>query len=318
MTVQSTVVRRALAALGMTSTELADLLSSIRMDGQSTSKSTISRWVNGAPAEPGVLLYLRERLVALAKKSPPSLGECRAFAIGGGKGGAGATTVTFHLAAVAEHLGYRVTLASNSRIFDINDDVANAMGLKIEHKPFDITNTQELKESLAGKSDLLLIDYGSRTLMGIDEDYFGAIDNFDLEGIDLFVIPFSPAVGWEYEPALKAADTLKHYGIERFRLLPNLRKFDVSFLLSDAEAAEKIKNYQPYITETCLYHREGLEWRTNFQAGNPEWAGMPEISLYYEYASVFSELLKAIGVDMEAERSVDKMSIEELLAYVRK
>ncbi|MDZ5457877.1 hypothetical protein [Azohydromonas lata] len=302
----------------MTSTELADLLSNIRMDGQSTSKSTISRWVNGAPAEPGVLLYLRERLVALAKKSPPSLGECRAIAIGGGKGGAGATTITFHLAAVADHLGYRVTLASINRIFDVNDKTAAALGLKIEHKAVDIANISNIKKSLTDKSDLLLIDYGSRTLTGFDDDYIGRADDFDLEGIDLFVIPFSPAVEWEYDPALKAVNTLMNYGITRFRLLPNIRRFDVGHLLGDTKAVEAIKEYHSYVTETCVYHREGLEWSTNFQAGNPDWAGMPEISLYYEYLSVFSDLLKAIGVDMEVENSVDKMSIEELLAYVRK
>lgn len=173
-------LRRAMKLLGFTNKSLAAELTGIRMDGQKTAEATVSRWISGAsPADPGTLLYLRERLVALAMgEAKPRLDRCRVIAVGGGKGGCGGSTMAAALTIAARDFGYRTCHAT------VSDACNNEYFTHHPAYDFDMVSPSDVAAADWRNYDFAFLDVPSKLYA-----YGGGLQKQIMAAVDLIVLP---------------------------------------------------------------------------------------------------------------------------------
>jgi len=313
-----TTIKRALDALEMSGTELADLLSKTRTDGMQTTKATVSRWVNGAPVEPGVLLYLRERLEKMAKSKPPSVVGCKVIGVGGGKGGSGTSTIAMMMAILAKNLGYDVRLGCDERQSIELESTSKSMKCPIKYQIINLANLKQVKADAQHSSDFLFIDIGNKSL--INET---SANRIDLESIDLIVTPCNPFSLIDMDPAWMVCETLSKYGYEQYLLLPAVNRLDVVMGACNP-VVDKKNNFAKFKEKLChamIFLRCDVHSDLAFGHVANNRSLLPDGDLTDQYLSLHYELLKAIGLttsDCEINASeIEKMDLEALLAYLK-
>lgn len=313
-----TTIKRALDALGMSGTELADLLSKTRTDGMQTTKATVSRWVNGAPVEPGVLLYLRERLERMAKSKPPSFAGCKVIGFGGGKGGSGTSTIAMMMAVLANNLGYDVRLGCDERRIIVLEPTSKSMKCPIKYQIVNLANLKQVKADAQHSSDFFFIDIGNKSL--IDETRANSID---LESIDLIVTPCNPFSLIDMDPAWMVCETLSKYGYEKHLLLPAVNRLDVVMGACNpvVDQAKNFAKFEEKLCQAMIFLRCGFHSDLTLGHASRNGALLPDRDLTDQYLSLHFEIMKAIGMtatDVETNASdIEKMDLEELLAYLK-
>lgn len=313
-----TTIKRALNALDMSGTELAELLSKTRTDGMQTTKATVSRWVNGAPVEPGVLLYLRERLEKIAKKKPPSVGDCKIIGIGGGKGGSGASTIAMMMAVLAKNLGYAVRLGCDERQSVELETTSKSMKCPINYEIINLANLKQVKADAQHSSDFLFIDIGNKSL--INEP---SANRIDLESIDLIVTPCNPFSLIDMDPAWMVCETLSKYSYEQHLLLPAVNRLDVVMGACNP-VADKKNNFAKFKEKLChamIFLRCDVHSDLTLDQFSNKRSLLPDGDLTDQYLSLHYEVMKSIGVnpsELEVNATdFEKMDLEELLAYLK-
>lgn len=191
-----TYLKRSLKVLGITNKILASLLTEARMDGQKTSESTISRWTRGATVpDAGVMLYLRLRLIELAKKMPPRPSYGNVVSVGGGKRGVGASVLSVGVAISLKNMGYKVLHVTTHTSCN-NTILVREISSDIECKTINPADFQEKIEELKIRYDIIIVDLASSLML--ESKINLALQSF-LRCMDLLVMPLnisSPIEVW--------------------------------------------------------------------------------------------------------------------------
>lgn len=274
------LLRRAMKRLEYTNESLAAELTSVRTDGQSTSSATVSRWISGAAhAEPALVLYLKERLAQEAfSGATPRLSAPRRIAVGGGKGGSGASTVVSALALVADTLGYRVALRS------YRDSCNNGWRRKRHSGQFALFNGAEHFDST--DFDFIITDLPSHMFISTDS-VEQQIDS-ELLNQDLLVVPFG------FGPDGDVAESVFEF-LDDVKECPPWAGLLVCrwILMTELPCAlEQFKPWWPLILERpVVYHSEPIrtEW--------PRWKfkSEPAFDAFYD---VLEDICDRIGVSL--------------------
>lgn len=192
-------LRQALKILGYTNKSLAEEITSFRQDGQRTAEATVSRWVSGASApDPCLLMYLRERLAQhFIEHHKPRLPQPVNIAVGGGKGGSGASTIALSLAVAAKDLGYRVALIPYNRHCHAQYYLAQKV------TDFYIAPVGALDYE-SGKFDFVFIDLPSAMLIKANLEALSQA----LDWIDFLLLPVDLCSYFDRCAAIQAFETL--------------------------------------------------------------------------------------------------------------
>jgi len=301
----------------MSGAALAELLTAERADGRATTPATVSRWVQGhvRPA-PGVMLFLKRLLIDRAKRLPPPVGRMRIITIGGAKGGAGATPMCAFLAAAARSIGYRVRLGATSGGEAALMEWSRDLSIRESLETVDLCALGQLRRRLGEHHDLLIVDVGSRSMLGEN-----IIARLDLHEIDLAVIPFVP-LGLDIQPAIDVARSMLGHYWKRFMLQPHVERSGVNVLLTDSGVSKTLRTEElkPFVSEAAIFRRYQVEpprvwWSTRSSA-------FQDADLEAEYGAVLSQILLRLGIDTShidvCAPDYEKMDVGTLLRLLRR
>lgn len=316
--ITKTTFKRSIDALEISVDEIANRLTDIRTDGISTDHETILSWTKDHGVDPGVMLYLREKLVSLARRTPARIEGCKIVAIGGGKGGSGTTTIASMLACLAYRLGYAVRLACHPRHLKKNQHAAIRLRSPIFYEELNLSDLKNIKEQAKHSCDLLFIDLERCCLISEDFD-----QKLDLDAIDSIIIPCNPFMWLCMDPAWRAAENLKSCGYEKFMLLPAVNRLDVSVGIKHpiGNQSKNFKKFNEKFSDTIIFLRHLMYSDVNFEFSLNRRSILVDEDLTEQYEVLNRELMTSLVMnpdDLEVTLDmVDKMRIEELLAYLK-
>lgn len=316
--ITKTTFKRSIDALDISVDEISNQLTDIRTDGFSTNHETTLNWTKDHGVDPGVMLYLREKLVSLAKRTPARIEGCKIVAIGGGKGGSGTTTIVTMLACLAYRLGYSVKLACRPSNLEKNQRVAIRLRSPISYEALNVSNLKNIKEQAQHSCDLLFNDFERCLLMSEDLD-----QKLDLHSIDSIVIPCNPFMWLCMDPAWRAAENLKSCGYEKFTLLPAVNRLDVSVGVKHpiGNQDKNFKKFKEKFSDTIIFLRHLMYSDVNFEFSLNRSSILIDEDLTEQYEVLNREVLRPLVMnrdDLDVTLDmVDKMRIEELLAYLK-
>lgn len=300
---QSNSLRRALKRLGYTNRSLADALSASRVDGQSTSAATVSRWVSGASAvEPALVMFLKERLIVEELTAPVRrLQKPVQIAVGGAKGGSGASTLTEALAVTVLNLGYRVAVRQyledwsigrfNDRDFYSPISLIAADNEQVDLNAYDFVFTVVPSRRFSKRfnsADAVAKEFGGQ--------------DFLLVPVDLSML-FGAQVALDVFPLLDEVPECPPWGAVQISDYLNLPYF--------IRVLERIKPWLPLLLPQPIIHR-GDAPITDFEFLSPGTEMM--------HLSLFREICQRINVDLQVParnpNNLRAMTLEELLDCV--
>lgn len=207
-------LRRALRILGYTNHTLANELTQIRIDGASTSLATVSRWISGAAnPDPGVLLYLREKLRQRASMMQPKLSRCVVVGVNGFKGGCGNSLLSNLLAVWATTLRLKVAhiVAHQNCQNSFHRDFP-------EHAGLTFGNGEDGLASLAlGDLDLVFIDLPRDAFAGYDGNTYQPLENLLVDKLDVLISPTNIGSTLHLDPLTRAYQSMDERGLSFIR-----------------------------------------------------------------------------------------------------
>jgi len=302
--------KRCLQVLKLTNKELARLLSQEREDGQNTSEATISRWATGAtPVDPGVKLYLKNRLIALAKNMPARPLDGQAIGFGGGKGGAGASSLSAGIAVTLNKIGYRVIHVTISNRCN-NKYLIDTIQRFITCVTLNTAEFQENLEKFKSSYDFILVDMYKNMIIESKDD----VDVLNLiKSIDLLVLPvdvLSPADLWATEEAYSTLDNIQCNN----RLIINFSRHLEFFGILHEEFLQRMKPWMNYIYPQSLPMVSGALLVPKVDPENLFGLEicLQSIDLEVRYLDISSAILERIGVQLDT-KPIENLDFNELL-----
>jgi hypothetical protein len=297
-------LRQALKILGYTNKSLAEEITSFRLDNQRTSEATVSRWVSGATAaDPCLLMHLRERLAHhLIEHYKPRLPHPVHIAVGGGKGGSGASTITLSLAVAAKDIGYRVALITSDE--NCNADYALAQKVTDFYMP-PAGNFNYNPEDY----DFIFVDLPARMLTLPQHDYEKIRKR--LERADFLVLPVNLCHVFDRNPALEAFKML-----DALPLAPAWMALQCGRRLDLASFAEHLEEIEPWMRLLCrrpiIYSMEPVNFIHKFSA---TWKFAHE-DVAQCFHDILDEIAERLSISLNESMSLRQardLSIEELV-----
>lgn len=309
-------MREVLEALGKTGAGVARELTASRRDGKITTPAAVSRWVNDRVEPPlGIWPWLRSLLVSRARALPPTLDGLKVVVVGGGKGGSGTSPICAFLAVAARSRGYRVQLgATEQSLHGLSYWTRELLGPFDRLMPIDLLKIREAKASLDGRTDLLIVDIGNKSMLSEMH-----LKRMDLDVVDLAVLPCNPANPMEFQPAEMAAKSLIAAGVERFMLLPMMDRMSLALLMQRARLPESLKDLGKYMSDAAIFKRSAIQTPRSPLDCSP--SQFQDEDLELEYRAVLDQVLLRIGANLDhIEMHDDKfesLDIESLLVLLR-
>jgi hypothetical protein len=294
--------KRALKALGMTNRDFAQLLTSVRHDGQSTSQATVSRWMTGAtPIDAGVLLYFTDRLRQLAGKSVRRPAKPTVIGVGGGKGGTGGSILAVGLALTSHDCGYRTMhMSSHDRWCN------NQLALSVLPATIERAGPEMAADGCLSEYDFVFVDVYRDLVRDCASEGAAEARNV-LEAIDIFVTPLDAASATDVRAIAdmySSLDVMKcdERMLVHFSSTLNLFGFETFFERMDQWSHMLHENAIPRLSDGPFAQPATISFQ------EPPNAGFLTQDIRQRYWQLFSKILARAGVD--AEENVDVEALD--------
>lgn len=307
-------LKRCLQALKLTSKELANLLSSERVDGQKTSEATVSRWVTGAtPCDPGVRLYLKTRLVELAKKMQPRSTSGKIIGLESGSEWIGVSYLAGGIAVTLKNIGYKVAyVATDVKSFN-SRFLSNTISKFIDCSAINPGESEKIVEDLKSNYDFILTDLYAGLITNAMNNL--AFERF-IGSIDLIVTATDIVSMSDIADIERVYPVLDHLQVNN-RLIVYLS----DELLFDISATEEFFQYiRPW--HNYLYPRaipvvagEMFVQQTNPHDLNSPRIGLQSPDLEHRYLHLSAAVLESLGVKCET-KPIEELNFYELVDRV--
>jgi hypothetical protein len=304
----SAYYRRGMQLLNMTNRELANRLSSVRVDGQKTSETTVSRWMTGAtPMDPGVLLYLTAELRALdlAPIQRPQTGQI--IGVGAGKGGNGASTVATGLFFAAKEIGYKVLFASSDPTHCNNGWHLTKFGRYDDHCVIKPECFGQDMPELRRKYDLIIMDLYAHFFL-VEEGKNMALSR----EFDLLVTPVDIGGGrMQTMPVAETYEALDKAGQFNRMIVNASKSLDFSLKLLQP-ALQDIDPWKELIHDHIMPFHYGEQFENVLPLGTIG-GRFANDDLATRYTELFNAVLDKLGLDTKDHSDLKTLNFFELV-----